>query len=135
MTQESEPLLSPYHNWPLMQGVLSILRESRVGLSCASAVELAMDRGLVEEGDPSSRGAYQRVYRALQQLEGMRLVTKQGSRFLVNDGALEQELAREAEEVLRKALEAPLISGNPEEVHHAFQQALAKILESNPKQA
>lgn len=118
-----------------MQGVLSILRESRVGLSCASAVELAMDRGLVEEGDPSSRGAYQRVYRALQQLEGMGLVTKQRSRFLVNDGALEHELAREAEEVLRIALEAPLISGNSEEVHRAFQQALVKILESGPKQA
>ena len=128
MNAESEPLLSPYHNWPLMQGVLSLLRESRVGLSCASVVELCMDRGLVEETDSTSRSAYQKVYRALQQLEGMGLVGKQGRRFLVNDSALHQELSREAEEVLRKALEAPLISGNPEEIRQAFQQALGRIL-------
>ncbi len=128
MSAESEPLLNPYHNWPLMQGVLSLLRESRVGLSCASVVELCLDGGLVEETDSASRSGYQKVYRALQQLEGMGLVGKQGRRFLVNDGALHQELAREAEEVLRKALKAPLISGNAEEVQRAFQEALGRIL-------
>lgn len=128
MSKEPEPLLSPYHNWPLMQGVLALLRESRVGLSCASVVELAIERSLVDDSDPSSRSAYQRVYRTLQQLEGMGIAKKEGTRFLVDEPAVKKELAKEAHEVMQKALEAPLISGDPSEIQEAFKEALGRLL-------
>lgn len=128
MESSSEPLLSPYSNWPLMQGVLALLRESRVGLSCASVVELAMERAMVGDTNSSSRSSYQRVYRTLQQLESMGLIRKEGRRFLVNETALRDELAKEAEEVLQKALESPLISGDPNEIQEAFKVALGRLL-------
>jgi len=117
------------HNWALMRQLVDLLRESTVGLTPATLLELLEERALVPSGNLSRRGVYQRVLRALQQLEAMGCVAKAGKRFVLDEEALHAELQRQAKAAIQRVFEIPFLTADSQEVQAALLGAIQETVQ------
>lgn len=128
MNQENAPIRSSggNHNWPLIRRVVDLLRKSSVGLTPATLLELIEETDPDPADDVSRRGNYQRVLRALQQLEAMGMVQRAGRRYLLQGEALEADLQRQAKQAVDRLLEGPGFAHGAEALKEALLRELGK---------
>ncbi len=138
MSQESTQargIPTANHNWPLMRRLIALLRKSSVGLTPSTLLELIEEEGADPGDEVSRRGTYQRVLRALQQLESMGLVVRSGRRYILEGAVLQEELRRQARQAAQRVLETPFLTADPEEIRGALAQALQELLRSEGKES
>lgn len=117
-----------------LQGILAdVLREAPLGLTPASLLEVAQERELIQEEGLTERGAYQRVLRALQQLEGIGVVSRTGRRYVLDVQALDGLLERQAMDLVVTALQGPALTANPQRLKTALDLCIEKLIVSCPK--
>ncbi len=111
------------HNWSLIRRIVELLRKSSVGLTPSTLLELVEEEGSGQD-EVSRRGTYQRVLRALQQLESMNLVQRTGRRYILQVDAIDAELLHQAREAVQRLIDIPYLPGDPTEIQQALLQAL-----------
>ena len=130
MTEANQPLQGN----PSLQGVLvDVLREAPLGLTPASLLEVMRERNLIQEEGLSERGAYQRVLRALQQLETMGVVSRPGHRYLLNLKAADKLLERQTQDLVAQALQGMALTADPERLKSWLERAVEKLILPNPR--
>lgn len=123
---KSYPLAN--HNWTLMRQVVELLRKSSVGLTPSTLLELIEEQGNPEGDEVSRRGTYQRILRAVQQLEAMGIVVRSGRRYILQPEALRQELQRQAQQAVQRVFDMPFLTREPGEIQEVVLQALQGAL-------
>ena len=119
----------PARTAPLLGILVDLLRESTVGLTAATLLDVIQERNLLPEEDVSERGVYQRVLRALQQLESAGLVRKTARRYILDVEAVDHELALQARTAIERALEGTLLTADPDRLRATVDQALRTLLD------
>ena len=116
-----------------LQGILvDVLREAPLGLTPASLLEIVRERGLIQEEGLTERGAYQRVLRALQQLETLDVVTRPGrSRYVLDFSAADALLERQTLELVAQALQGTALTADPERLKSWLERAVEKLYPTN----
>ena len=115
---------------PPLQGVLvDLLRESPLGLTPASLLEVLREKNLYPEEGVSDRGLYQRVLRALQQLETMGVVRRSGRRYLLDVAAADASLEQQTREVVERALQETTLTADPERLRTWLDRAFGTFFE------
>ena len=96
---------------PLGRHILELLQESPHGITPPAILDLALEFQWVEK--TRGRGPYQRILRALAQLEAEGLIRKAGRRFVLNAAALEAAAHKEVEDSLAQALAGAKLPASP----------------------
>jgi hypothetical protein len=117
-----------------LQGILvDLLREAHLGLTPASILEVLQERRLIQEKGLSERGAYQRVLRALQQLESMGVVSRPGRRYVLNTQTADHLLEQQAQDLVAQALQGTALTADPDRLKSWLERAVEKLISSTSK--
>ena len=114
-------------NPPLPGLIVDLLREAPLGLTPASLLEVIRERDLIKEEGLSERGAYQRVLRALQQLETMGIVSRPGRRYVLDLKAADDYLERQMLDLVAHALQGTALTADPERLKSWMERAMEKL--------
>lgn len=128
MTEHSQPIAVS------LQGILvDLLRDAPLGLTAASILEVLQERRLVQEKGLTDRGAYQRVLRALQQLESMGVVSRPGKRYVLDIHAADHRLEQQAQDLVAQALQGTALTADPDRLKSWLDRAVEKLISSMSK--
>jgi hypothetical protein len=128
MTEHAHPLALS------LQGILvDLLREAPLGLTPASILEVLQERRLIQEKGLSERGAYQRVLRALQQLEALGVVSRPGKRYVLDIQAADHLLEQQAQDLVAQALQGTALTADPDRLKSWLERAVQKLISPMPK--
>lgn len=125
MTETTQPLSGQAS----LQGILAdVLREAPLGLTPASLLEVVQERGLIQEEGLTERGAYQRVLRALQQLEGVGVVSRTGRRYVLDLKVVDGLLECQAMDLVVNALQGSALTADPLRLRSWVDRCIEKLV-------